>query len=121
MQYNDRVDNLNAMVHKDKGAPEKIKELASEIKWEPEFTKQRLDDWANFIEWDWIISRNRIFGTPIPFWYCEKCDFIASCRIKSTLPVDPTKDKAASRKVPEMRWQAIGRERNDATTGSTLR
>ncbi|MCL5102060.1 MAG: class I tRNA ligase family protein, partial [Candidatus Marsarchaeota archaeon] len=45
---------------------ETIKEIAAQMKWIPESSEQRLKDWANFIEWDWNISRNRIFGTPIP-------------------------------------------------------
>lgn len=76
---------------------DKIKELANEMKWEPGFTKNYLEDWANFIDYDWIISRNRIFGTPIPFWYCEKCDFIEAPD-RSKLPVDPAEDKAPSEK-----------------------
>jgi valyl-tRNA synthetase len=78
----------------------KIKELANEIEWKPEFTKRYLEDWANFIDYDWIISRNRIFGTPIPFWYCEKCDFIAAPD-KESLPVDPSKDKPPIEKCPK--------------------
>ena len=79
---------------------EKIKELANEVKWEPEFTKHYLEDWANFIEWDWIISRNRVFGTAIPFWYCESCDFIA-VPDKKSLPVNPTKDRPPVEKCPK--------------------
>ncbi len=68
---------------------DRIKALGNEIKWVPEFTKTYLDDWANFIEWDWVISRNRIFGTPIPFWYCESCGAISAPERKD-LPVDPS-------------------------------
>jgi valyl-tRNA synthetase len=71
---------------------DEIKETAAEINWVPEFARQRLDDWANFIDWDWAISRNRIFGTPIPFWYCEKCSEIVPAD-KDKLPVDPVKHK----------------------------
>ncbi len=71
---------------------EKIKQMAAEINWVPDFARQRLDDWTNFIDWDWAISRNRIFGTPIPFWYCEKCGEILPAE-KEKLPVDPAKHK----------------------------
>ena len=79
---------------------EKIKELSNEMRWEPQFMKRYLEDWANFIDWDWIISRNRVFGTPIPFWYCTKCDFIAAPD-KRKLPVDPSRDKPPVRKCPK--------------------
>ena len=83
---------------------EKIKQMAQGIKWVPEFTKQRLIDWANFIEWDWAISRNRVFGTPIPFWYCdnEKCGNIVPADSKK-LPVDPPSQPAPLKECPKCR------------------
>jgi valyl-tRNA synthetase len=75
-----------------KESADDIKSAAHEIKWIPENTRQRLDDWANFIEWDWNISRNRVFGTPIPFWRCEKCDNIIAPS-KEMLPVDTLKNR----------------------------
>ncbi len=76
---------------KTKDSSEKIKGNALSINWIPESAKQRLLDWADFIEWDWNISRNRIFGTPIPFWYCEACGEILPPK-REELPVNPTVD-----------------------------
>jgi valyl-tRNA synthetase len=45
---------------------------------------------VNSIEWDWLISRQRIYGTPIPFWYCDECNEIIPPR-EEQLPVDTTK------------------------------
>ncbi len=66
----------------------KIKEMASQIKWNHNSRLQMLIDWTNYIEWDWNISRNRIFGTPIPFWYCNDCGEIIPAK-KDSLPINP--------------------------------
>lgn len=89
---------------------EKIREMGRQINWVPEFTRQRLEDWSNFIEWDWAISRNRIFGTPIPFWYCGKCGEIVPAG-KGRLPVDPAKDTAPVKECPKCGSMLTG-ERN---------
>ena len=67
---------------------EKIIELAKTMEWVPEFTISHLIDWAQNQEWDWVISRDRIWGTPIPFWYCDKCGKIYPAKYED-LPVDP--------------------------------
>ncbi|MBD3397655.1 valine--tRNA ligase [Candidatus Micrarchaeota archaeon] len=67
---------------------EKIKQMAREMRWVPEFGINYLDNWADSIEWDWVISRQRHFGTPIPFYYCEKCGKTAKA---DSLPFYPEK------------------------------
>ncbi len=92
---------------KTKENADKIKQLANEITWIPEFTKQRLLDWADFIDWDWVISRNRVFGTPIPFWSCEKCGEIVPADRKK-LPVDPVTAKTPVKECPKCHGRLIG-------------
>ncbi|MDR1819255.1 MAG: valine--tRNA ligase [Methanobrevibacter sp.] len=66
-----------------------IKQTADEINWVPEHMKSRLINWADSMQWDWCISRQRIFATPIPVWFCEGCGKV-HIAIKEELPVDPT-------------------------------
>ncbi len=71
---------------------DRILEEARKIKWVPEHMFSRLESWVEGMEWDWVISRQRIFATPIPVWYCKKCGEIIVAK-EEWLPVDPTKDK----------------------------
>jgi len=59
-----------------------------EMKWLPEYMLQRLIDWVNSISWDWLISRQRIYGTPVPFWYCDDCNTMIPPK-RGDLPVIP--------------------------------
>ena len=67
---------------------DEIIENAKKIMWTPDFGIQYLIDWAKFVEWDWVISRQRVFGTPIPFWIDRKTgeSFPAD---ESELPFNP--------------------------------
>ncbi|MDE1856956.1 MAG: valine--tRNA ligase [Candidatus Micrarchaeota archaeon] len=89
----------------------KIKELANDISWAPEFARQRLIDWSDFIEWDWNISRKRVFGTPIPFWYCAKCGHVVP-PFEEDLPVDPAVDKAPAKSCEKCGSHEIVGERD---------
>ncbi len=68
-----------------------------EIKWHPGFMRARYEDWTNNLGWDWIISRQRYYGVPIPVWYCDKCNKTILPK-KDELPVDPTEKE---KKCPE--------------------
>ncbi|MFM5883137.1 valyl-tRNA synthetase [Methanobrevibacter gottschalkii] len=70
----------------------KTKDAAEEMNWVPEHMKSRMVNWADSMEWDWCISRQRIFATPIPVWYCKDCGKVILPDVED-LPIDPTQDK----------------------------
>ena len=87
----------------------KIREIADQIKWTPETAKQILYNWTDYIEWDWNISRSRVFGTPIPFWYCNKCEHIIAAD-KNKLPVNPALIQPEIKKCPKCGSEDISGE-----------
>jgi valyl-tRNA synthetase len=68
---------------------EEILNTANDITWVPDYMKVRLENWTGTMEWDWCISRQRIFATPIPVWYCAECGRTKVAK-EEWLPLDPT-------------------------------
>ncbi|UCG69618.1 MAG: valine--tRNA ligase [Thermoplasmata archaeon] len=83
--------------------------IADEIKWFPEFMKIRLQDWVNSLTWDWVISRQRYFATPIPIWECVKCDGVVVAKEEQCY-VDPTVDSPPVDKCPKCGGELKGCE-----------
>ena len=69
--------------------PDEIQKAAHQVVWYPEHMLRRMENWIEQMEWDWCISRQRIFATPIPVWFCNKCGEMIIPDEKD-LPVDPT-------------------------------
>lgn len=65
-----------------------VERSANLVLWYPDYMKARLIDWARSLDWDWVISRQRVFGTPIPIWYCKNCSEIILAR-EDWVPIDP--------------------------------
>jgi valyl-tRNA synthetase len=68
--------------------PDEIQKAAHQIVWYPEHMLRRMENWVEQMEWDWCISRQRIFATPIPIWFCLSCGEMVLPDEKD-LPVDP--------------------------------
>jgi len=78
---------------------DKVEEMANEIVWYPDYMKARLIDWARSLDWDWVISRQRAFGTPIPIWYCKSCSEVILAK-EEWVPIDPKIEKPRLDKCP---------------------
>ncbi|MFX1568152.1 MAG: valine--tRNA ligase [Promethearchaeota archaeon] len=84
---------------------------AEGMKWFPQKQKQRLIDWAEGLDWNWVISRQRVFGTPIPFWYCEDCEEIIPPK-REDLPLDPVNTAPPVKECPKCKSTRIVGEKD---------
>ena len=79
---------------------EAILARAQEVDWIPEHMYTRLEEWTEGMDWDWVISRQRVFATPIPAWSCSECDYIHVAGVEE-VPASPMQTDPAVDTCPE--------------------
>ena len=75
----------------------KLVARGSEITWHPAHMRVRYENWVEGLNGDWLISRQRFFGVPLPLWYpidahgnpVYETPIVPE---ESTLPIDPSSD-----------------------------
>ena len=74
--------------------------MGKDLNFVPDFMRVRFENWVNGLTGDWLISRQRFFGVPIPVWYQLDANGEANYEAPlvpalESLPVDPSSDVPA--------------------------
>jgi valyl-tRNA synthetase len=83
-----------------------VEKTAKSLTWFPDYMKTRLIDWAESLDWDWVISRQRVFGTPIPIWYCKECGETLLAE-ESWPPIDPKRENPRIERCPKCKHKSF--------------
>ncbi|CAB4547251.1 MAG: valine--tRNA ligase [Actinobacteria bacterium] len=80
---------------RDEALRDQLIALGKDLKFHPDFMRVRYENWVNGLTGDWLVSRQRFFGVPIPVWYALDAegnpdyDKVITPK-EASLPVDPS-------------------------------
>ena len=80
---------------RDEKLRDRLLDAGKQIDFHPDFMRVRYENWVNGLTGDWLISRQRFFGVPIPVWYHLDADGERAGVIvpsEDALPIDPSSD-----------------------------